>query len=498
MASIDPRTPCIIGVHQRTRHPGSGESPEPLELWEEAAHAAARDSGGRDVLAAVDRLQVVYPLSWTYDDAPRRLADRLGLREGARELSGLSGTSPQKFVQTAAEQILAGREDLALIVGGESLYTKKQMKKLGRRPEWSFRPEQKPGMPFDDPFHPAEIAHQVFQAYLTFAVFDVARRAHLGLSIESNRRQVAELLAPMSEVAAKNPHAWNQQVRSADELYEVTADNRMIADPYAKYVISIMDLDMSSAILVASHEKADALGVPRDRRISLRGWCLARDPVYVAERDELWRSPSMAEASAEALARAGATLDEIAYLDLYSCFGSSVNYACDALGIDATGDRALSITGGLPFHGGPGNNYMSHSIATMTERLREDPGALGMVSGVGMHMTNHCFAVYSAEPGAVSPPDTEAVQARVDAAVARRPIRERAEGPARIAAYSILHGREGAVSATLVCDLPGGERCYATARGAPLLEAMGREEWVGRPIRLSDGGGGVNLAEAGE
>jgi acetyl-CoA C-acetyltransferase len=491
---IDPRAPCVIGVAQRTLHPNQADAPEPLDLWEEMCRAAAVDSGGREVLASVDSLQVVYSLSWQYDDPPARLAERLGLRDGARHYTGLSGTAPQMRLQTAAAEILVGRCEVAVAVGAESLATKKRLEKSGRKPAWSFPPKEKPAMPFADPFHPAEMAHQVFQAYLTFAVFDIARRAHLGLSPQQHRRRLGELFAPMSRIAAANPHAWLRNERSAAELVDVTALNRMVAFPYPKYTISLLDVDMAAAVIIASHEKADALGVPRDRRVYLRGWCHAKDPVYLAEREDLWRSVGMEEASGAALSCAGVGIDDIAQLDLYSCFGSSVEFATDALGLAADDARPLTVTGGLPFHGGPGNNYMTHAVATMVQKLREDPSALGMLSGVGMHMTHHVFALYSAQPGAVQPPDPVAVQARVDAAPRRR-IRNTATGSARVAAYSVVHGRGGPEWGVAVCDLPEGDRCYARLDDLQLMQDAKETEWVGRDVKLVDAGNGVNRIE---
>ena len=88
-----------------------------------------------------------------------------------------------------------------------------------------------------------------------------------------------------------------------------------------------------------------------------------------------------------------------------SCFGSSLHFARDALGLGADDPRPLTVTGGLPYHGGPASNYMGHSIATMADVLRADPGSLGLVSGVGMHMTKHVFGCYSTEPAPLRPPD---------------------------------------------------------------------------------------------
>jgi acetyl-CoA C-acetyltransferase len=221
--------------------------------------------------------------------------------------------------------------------------------------------------------------------------------------------------------------------------------------------------------------------VPADRRVYLRGWCYATDPVYVAEHPDLWRSPALAYAADTALGMAGVGVDDVAYLDLYSCFASSVNFARDALGIAADDPRPLTVTGGLPYHGGAGSDYLTHSIATMARVLRDDPGSLGVVSGVGMHMTKHVYGVYSTTPGAAAPvPPGKAPE---QPAVA---ITDTFSGDATVAAYSVAHGREGGPEwGVAICDLGDGTRGYARMADADLLAAAEREELVGRRVTVS-------------
>jgi acetyl-CoA C-acetyltransferase len=201
----------------------------------------------------------------------------------------------------------------------------------------------------------------------------------------------------------------------------------------------------------------------------------------------------MAAAAAAALEGAGIGVDDIAHFDLYSCFASSVCFALDALGIGEDDPRAaaVTVTGGLPYHGGPGSNYMTHSIAAMAETLRADPGVHGVVSGVGMHMQKHAYGVLSTQPGppgpAARPPG-----ATPDAL----PIAGAPEGEATVAAYSVLHGRDGEPErALLVCDVAdGGARCYAQLDGGPdALAQAEAEELVGRTVTLRPEGG-LNLA----
>jgi acetyl-CoA C-acetyltransferase len=250
-------------------------------------------------------------------------------------------------------------------------------------------------------------------------------------------------------------------------------------------MVSIMDVDMAAGVVVASHEAADALGVPPERRVYVRGWSYATDPTYVAEHDELWHSPAMAAASDEAMRVAGIGVDDVAHLDVYSCFGSSVNFARDALGLSTGDRRPLTVTGGLPYHGGAGSDYMAHSIATMADVLRRDPGSYGLVSGVGMHMTKHVYGIYSTVPGPVTPPDEARVHAVVDAA-GKRAIRDVYDGAATVAAYSVVHGRDGEPEwGLVVCDLPDGDRAYGKVLDGELLASAETEELVGRKLTLT-------------
>ncbi len=454
--------------------------------------AAAADAGARgNVLAAVDSLQFVYCMSWPYDDPPGRLAEALGIRPRHMLTSGMSGTVPQQLVSDAAAEITAGRLEVAVVSGAEALDTQRRLKKAGERPAWSHRDPEKRVFPIDTPFHPAEIAHEVFQAWLTFATRDVARRASFGVAPEDYRRRIGRLLAPMTGIAASNPHAWFPTERSVEELVSVTSDNRMVGYPYTKSTVAILDVDMAAAVVIASHEAADRLGVPPERRVYLRGSDHATDPVYLAEHPDLDRSPAMKFAFASSLRQAGVGIDDVAHLDLYSCFASSIHFATDALGLDPVSEaRPLTVTGGLPYAGGPASNYLTHALTKMVDVLREDPGSLGLVSGVGMHMTKHIAAVYSTHPGGGFTP---AVGAAAEPVIV--PIVDSQAGAATVATYSVVHGRDGEPQwGLVVVDLPGGaSRAYGRVEDPDALARLEAEELVGATVTLVPDGN-VNRA----
>ncbi len=487
--AADPRGTCIIGVARRTWHPNEVDlAPEPLDMWEEVARSAAEDAGSPAALQELESIDVVYSQSWQYDDAVARVAGRLGAAPRRGLYSGIGGSVPHVLATGVARDIAAGDLDLALLVGAEALATVRKLKKAGEKPSWSYKPDEKRRFPMDMEFDPSEITHAVFDAYLTFALFDNARRAHLGRDLNTHRLVLGNVMARMTEVAAKSPHAWFPVARSADEIVTATPDNRMVAYPYTKLMTSIMDVDMAAAVLLASSEKADALGVPEEKRVYLRGSGYGEDPVHVAGHPDLWRSPALAAASSAALSCAGVGIDDVAHFDLYSCFASSVCFALDGLGMAEDDARSVTQTGGLPYHGGPGSNYMTHSLAAMAETLRRDPGSYGAVSGVGMHMQKHACGVWSTVPGSFAestPPATQEGLGIVGAP----------EGRATVATYSVLHGRDGDPDrALLVCDLPEGGRCYALlAGGVPVLLEVEKDELIGRPVTITSNDG-VNLA----
>jgi acetyl-CoA C-acetyltransferase len=465
--------PVLIGWSQVSRFDG-----EPLEAWA----AALVETGVAP--SAIDSLDVVYCQSWPYDDPAGRLAGAVGADPKRAEYSGIGGTTPLSLLGAAAQRIIDGEADVCAVVGGEALATVRRLKKEGQRPQWSHRDPVKRPFPFEAPFHPSEVAHQIFQAYTTFAMRDTARRAHLGVPVDRYSAAIGSLFAPMTEVAATNPHAWFPVARSAASLVEVTPANRVVAHPYTKLVTAIMDVDLCAAFVVASEEAARGLGVPADHWVYVRGWAEDRDPDYVAEHDELWRAPAMAAALHGALGRAGVGVDDVARFDLYSCFPSSVSFSLDALGLPPSDARApFTVTGGLPYAGGPGSCYAVGSVAAMADALVADPGSLGLVSAVGMHLSKHAAAVLSTEPG--DGPGAPSVP--VGSSERRRPIVESVDGPATVAAYTVHHAPDGApTEALMVCDLPDGHgaRCYARATDAGLLAAMEAEEFVGRTVEL--------------
>ncbi|MEV6038547.1 acetyl-CoA synthetase [Nonomuraea sp. NPDC052116] len=476
---MDPRTPCLIGIAQRTIREQPG--PEPLDLWEETARAAAEDA--RLPVERLDSIQIVHTDSWQYDSPVGRLAERLGATPRHRAYSKVSGTAPQLLIGEAAARIAAGDLDSALVTGAEALATRRAYRRAGEHVPWSHPAVPKPPYGWERPPHPYALAHGLFMPVHTYAIMETARRAASGLTIAEEMRDRGRLMAPMTEVAAANPYAWRRTVRTPDELAK---GDRFVGWPYTRDTVAVLEVDQAAAVILASSRLADRLGVPAEGRVYLRGWAYGEDTWEVAARPELGSSQAIAHVAAAAFRRSGLGLGAMHALDLYSCFAVALRQACDAIGLDPLDRRGLTVTGGLPYAGGPASDYVLHSTATMAGLLRAQSGH-GLVSGVGMHLTKHTYAVWSSEPGG-------RLGSAAPVFVAEEvPLVGAWAGEGVVAGYTVAHGRDGvAERGVLVVEVPGG-RAYAVVEEAGLLADAESRELVGQVVRVSSDGK-VNVA----
>ena len=494
MRAMDERLPVIIGVGQVTQRPGAERPREPLALMAEAARLAEQDAACGGLLRTVDSVRVVNIMSWPSKDPPGDLARALGAEPAERIYTHIGGNTPQWQVNETAERIHGGDVRLALIAGGEAVYSAMRARKQGVDLGWSPRGAPAPNAGDPRPgVNAIEMKHGATLPAQVYPLFENALRAHYGRTIDAHQAALGELCASFSAVAAKNPYAWFREARSAAEITTVTDANRYIAFPYPKYMNSIIDVDQAAALLVTSAGEARRLGVPEDRWVYLWGCGDAYDHWFVSERVNYHSSPAIRAASQRALSMAGVTIDDVALFDLYSCFPCAVEITRDALGIAEGDARSLTVTGGLPYFGGPGNNYVAHSIATMVERLRGAPGALGLVTANGWYVTKHSVGVYSTEPPKQpwqrTPPAID--QAAVDAEP--RPAFEASpSGAATIETSTVLFDRDGTPARGIVIGrLEDGRRFIANPPPErELLDTMTRVETCGmrgRVARAEDG-----------
>lgn len=494
-------SPVIVGVGQlvnRVRDLRDARSP--LDLMTEAADLAAKDTGRPGILRHANSVQVVNILSWPTADPPGDLAAALGAPPGPRVYTTIGGDTPQRLVIETAQKLVAGDIRVALLAGAEAVHSFRMARARGEQLPWPARGQPTPNFGDTRPgANEMEARHGAYLPVRVYPLFENAIRAHRGWTLAEQRARLGRLGEQFSAIAARHPCAWFPVARSAAEVVTVTASNRMIAFPYPKFLNAVMEVDQAAAIIMTTESTANDLGIPRDRRVYLHGFGAANDHWFFSERANYYESPALAAAGRQAMTMAGVEVGEIALLDLYSCFPSAVQLARDALGIPEDDPRPLTVTGGLPYFGGAGNNYVMHSISTMVERLRAAPGTLGLVSGLGWFSTKHAVGIYSASAPSRpwEPSDLEAAQARLDA-MPHASVAEAADGPATVETYTVVYNREGRPELTLIIGrLEDGRRFVANG---PLDEdcvaTLVEREAVGLRGRVShDSATGINRFE---
>ncbi len=488
--SLDPRTPVIIGVGQRSQRVDRGEPAlEPVDLMVEAARHAARDASNIDV-TAIDSVRTVGLLSWRYLDPGTLVAERLGVgHEVDSAVTAMGGNSPQMLVNESALDIAAGRTECALLAGAESWRTRMAFRADGGKPDWTVEPDDTaPARIIGSELQmnlEAETDLGIFMPVQVYPMFEQARRHHLGRSMDEHLGHLGRLWSGFSEVAAHNPHAWSQESMTPEEVVTPTPSNRMVGLPYTKVMNSNNAVEQGAAVLLCSVEVAERLGVPRDRWVFPLAGGDGHEHPFISHRDNLYTSPAVGVIGRATLDAAETTIDEVGHFDLYSCFPVAVQVGADELGIDL--DRKLTQTGGLSFAGGPWNNYVMHGIAAMVDTLRADPGATGLVWGNGGYLTKHAFGIYSTAPPAngfrhVHPQD------EIDALPSRELSTDH-DGPATVESWVVMHGRDGNPEAAfLALLLDDGRRAWGTTTDADAMAVMVAEDMIDRVVHRSADG----------
>jgi len=484
---MDPaRTPVVIGVAQVEQRVDDPErAAEPLALMQDATARAAADTGRPALLEGADVVYVVQG-AWRYGDPARVIAEAVGA-PGARTVgTGFGGNMVQACVNDVANAIAAGEVELAVITGAECGRTRARARKAGVRIGWDGapgEPDRRLGslIPMIDP---VEQAHGVVRPSHVYAMFETAIRHHRGEDPDTHLARIAALWARMSEVASGNPHAWIRKRMSAEEIATPGPANRMIGYPYPKLMNSNNGVDMGAAIVITSLARAEALGVDPGRMVFPVAGTDGHDPVCVSHRDTFFESPAIRIAGARALELAGLSAAELDHVDLYSCFPSAVQVAASELGLSET--RPLTVTGGLTFGGGPLNDYVLHSIASMTERLRGEPGTHGLVTANGGFLSKHAFGIYTTEPPAGGW-RYDCPQDAIDRTPPRQLVDDH-DGSVVIEGYTVDYDAEGPARVMAACRLAAGPRAWATNDDRGLAREMTEAEHCGREaLRSADG-----------
>jgi acetyl-CoA C-acetyltransferase len=515
--ALNPRTPVVVGVGQVTIHPDPrtepAERPEPVELMARALRAAAEDASGAGpggpaaagnaLIRRADSIRVVAPLGWRSVNPALLVAAKLGFDADSMPpelmLTTLGGNAPQALLHDACGAISRGDLGVVLVTGGEAMYTRAAARRDPAKPavSWSSQPAE--GTPAPTLFgveRPGatdlEISRGVILPIHAYPLFENALRAANGWTLAEHRARIGSLWSRFSHVAVSNPYAWIPRARSPQEITTPSPDNRMVSFPYPKLCTANLQVDQGAAYIVCSVEAARAAGVPEERWVFPLAGADAHDHWFISHRPELHRSPAIRLAAATALELAGVGPDDLGPVDLYSCFPCVVQMAAHEIGLPVDDpDRPLTLTGGLTFGGGPGNNYTSHGIAQVVSALRAEPGSVGLTTGLGWYATKHSVGVYSSRPPTHMGRDGFAwrnVQPEVDV-LPQCTVDSAATGRVRVETYTVAFDRGGNPERGIVaCRTAGENRAWGNVVDPDTLAMLCVEEGIGRTGTLAADG----------
>ena len=515
MSSIDPNCPVLIGVGQNTWRERD-VSRTPIDVLTEVAAMALEDTAVDSINESIDCVVTVRFIA----DAnpaiaplfPRNpgaaIAQRLNLPSAKILQGAIGGNSPQYLVNQLAKKLSDGECSVALLAGAELFDTLfSAMKTGGDISAWADGaepPKAKLGEDRDG-LNPTEKLHGLYEPINTYPLFENAIRHRDQRSIEEHQQLLGHICSGMSQVAAENPLAWRQQSLTAEEICTVSASNRIIGYPYTKMMNAVLSVDMAAAVIMTTAGKARELGIDEERLVYLRAGVDVNEIWHVSERENFHSSPALGKAASAALEPARLSLEDIDCFDLYSCFPSAVEIACREIGLSPLDPRGLTVTGGLPYFGGPGNNYSLHAIAEMVTRLRGNSLELdqesgqesrpknGLVTANGLYLTKHSMGIYSSQ----APLDkwqsfnNQPLQNEIDQGP-RIHLDKDYEGEVSIETYTVAFDKDGPKEGYIIARNKSGHRVIAnTGRVVNTLDRLLEKDSIGLRGHIEQKQGGA-------
>ena len=476
-------TPVLVGIkHLEQRQSDPKVAQEPIQLMIEAVKGAARDAGSEELLKA-NSVRVSKGI-WPYQNPGKAIAEAIGCPHAESVISSFGGNFVQTLVNQSALDIQNGLHDMIIITGAECGYTAAKAAKAKLDLDWSSlpgTPDRQLGED-KDMRHDAERAIRLGRPIAVYPIMEIALRHHLGLGVEEHLNKISQLWADFNQVAVNNPNAWIREAQTAEEIRTPSQINRPVSFPYPKFMNSNDNVDQAAALIMCSEEKAQALGISRDKWIYPWAGSDAHDHYYLSNRDNFYSSPAIRFAGNRCLEMAGLDSHDLDMVDVYSCFPVAVQIASRELGLDTS--KPLTVTGGLTWSGGPLNNYVMNSIVRMAELLRENQGQKGLITANGGYITKHAFGIYSTEPPS-QPFQHADLQSEVDQTLKREVVIGHS-GEGIVEGYSIVFGPNGMEKAFVAARLADERRAWGVCQDEGVMQSMATEEFCGRSVKLAD------------
>ena len=473
--------PVVVGVAAIQQKGNFEELDEALILMDKATKSAIKDAGNESIKNYVDEIRIPKGF-WKYRDPGKWIAKNNNFKKDPTTYVTKIGVLQQNLINEACLQIEKGEIEASLIVGGEARYKnlrskieKKSFKeeKLEENPDFYIKAKE-------DLYGDEELEALGAMAVGYYAVIETALRKAHNEEIKEHKEKIGKQYKQFSDLALKNKNAWTDESFSEKEIIFDSKKNKLMAYPYNKLHCTSWNVNQSAALIICSEKIADKLMIDTSQRVYPIASTENNHMISVQQRPKLYESFGMnyaAKMIRSYIKKLGICID--AY-DLYSCFPAAVRMFKDSLKIED--GEPLTVTGSMPFAGGPLNSYVLHSSVEMIKKIRANEINYGLVTGVSGMMTKQSFCVWGNKyKERFFHSD---VTKKVISKESPFNLSSKLHGDGKIIGYTFFENNNQNMIAVLYLEDEDCHRKVVTSNKQEFINVLKNEEWVGKRIKF--------------
>ena len=474
----------VIGVSAIQQKGDFENLDEALLLMDQAVKEALSDSGNKSIKDHIDEIRIPKGF-WRYRDPGKWIAKNNDFKNIPTTYVTKIGVLQQNLINEACLKIENGEINASIILGGEARY--KQLRSVIEKKEYfETKLDENPDFYIkakEDLYGDEELEELGAMAVGYYATMETALRKNDNENIEEHQNNIASMYEEFSKVASNNEDAWLDHPYSKKEILETSKKNKMLAYPYNKLHCTSWNVNQSAALIICSEELANKLEIDNKKRVYPISSSENNHMIAIQQRPKLYESLGMIYA-AKSINKMMEQLDiRLDAYDLYSCFPAAVKMFSKSLELGS--ELPKTITGSMPYAGGPLNSFVIHSTVKMIQKIRALEARHGLVTGVSGMMTKQSFCVWGKEYQEQFIFDDVTERAKLD----EKPVElsNIAEGEGEIIGYTIIEESEHSSKAVLYLDDEKKHRKVVSSFDKNFINLLMEEEWVGKKVKFIDG-----------
>ena len=474
----------VIGISVIQQKGNFENLDEALHLMDKAVKEALSDSGNEHVKDYIDEIRIPKGF-WRYRDPGKWIARNNNFKNIPTTYVTKIGVLQQNLINEACQKIETGEINASIILGGEARF--KQLRAVIEKKEYfETKLDENPDFYIkakEDLYGDEELAELGAMAVGYYATMETAIRKNDGEGIEEHQNNIALMYEEFSKIASENKDGWLNHPYAKEDILETSKKNKMLAYPYNKLHCTSWNVNQSAAIIICSEELANELEIDNKKRVYPISSSENNHMIAIQQRPKLYESLGMTYA-ANSINKMIERLDiKLDAYDLYSCFPAAIKMFTKSIGLDS--EIPKTVTGSMPYAGGPLNSFVIHSTVKMIQKIRALEVKYGLITGVSGMMTKQSFCVWGKEYKEHFIFDDVTERAKLDESPIE--LSNISEGKGEIIGYTIIEGSENAAKAVLYLDDEKKHRKVVSSMDKNFINLLTEEEWVGKTLRFKDG-----------